>query len=568
MFVVDSLILVGSILLLLGIASSKLSSRSGIPVLVLFIGLGMLAGSEGLGGIAFEDYALSHAFGTLALALILFDGGLQTTLRGRRTPWAASISLATVGVLVTTAITGAAAAYVLGLSLLEGLLLGSIVGSTDAAAVFSLLRSSGINVGDRLASTIEIESGSNDPMAVFLTIGLIEVLLGRMDLGLGLLRLFVVQMSVGAAVGLAVGWAAIALLNRIDLQAVGLYPVLSSAAGLLTFGLAAALHGSGFLAIYVAGMLIGNRPVVQRRAILLFHEGAAWLAQIGMFVLLGLLCFPSRLLEVAGEGLLIAAVLILVARPLSVAVVLLPFRFNLREIAFISWGGLKGAVPIILATYPLLFGLPDAKLQFDVVFFVVLVSVMAQGWSLPWLARALGLQQPAESESPISLEIAALRQVDGEIVDYSVGPDSRAAGHEIRGLALPDGAVVAMIARGQHIIPPRGGTRVEQGDHVFLVLQTKVRPLVDRIFSRGKPLDRRSAVPEFRLNGNTTVASLEDFYGLRVDEDGSKTLDQILRERLPAPLVPGGSISIRELTLCVREISGGRVEQVGLSIRA
>lgn len=570
MFAVDRLLLVCALLLLVGIASSKFAARLGLPVLVLFIGVGMLAGSEGIGGIWFADYALAHGIGTLALAFILFDGGLSTSFATVRPALAPALSLASVGVLLTSLITGAAASYILGMPLLMGLLLGSIIGSTDAAAVFAVLRSGGLRLPRRLGSTLELESGSNDPMAIFLTVGLLEVLLGRMALGAELLLLFARQMVLGALVGLLVGWSAGYVINRIAMGAAGLYPVFAAAAGLLAYGLTATLGGSGFLAIYLAGIVLGNSNLVFQRGILLFHDGAAWLAQIAMFVLLGLLSFPSRLLAVAGPALLVALVLILVARPLAVAVSLLPFRFPRRELLFISWAGLKGAVPIVLGIFPLIFGLPGAETLFDVVFFVVLVAAVTQGWSLPPLARALGLQSGAAPEPPLSLEISSLKQVDGDIVAFPVEPHDRIAGQLVRDLALPEDAVIAMIARGQRVIPPRGSTRIEPGDHVFFVLNRRVRPQVEHLFADVAAMPapvRGPGAVEFPLRGDTRLAELEEFYGVRIAaEDEEMTLDELMRLRLGERLGVGRGVELGPVKLRVLALAAGRVEQVGVVV--
>ena len=565
MFLIDRLILVGAVLLLVGIVSSKFSARLGVPVLVLFLGVGMLAGSEGVGGIAFEDYGLAHGIGTLALAVILFDGGLRTTLDDFRLGWRPALSLATVGVLATAGITGAAAAWLVGLPPLAGLLLGSIVGSTDAAAIFSILRTQRLR--HRLSATLEVESGLNDPMAVFLTLGLLEVLLGRAEPGVELLQLFVVQMGVGAVVGVSVGWGAGRLINRIDLGAAGLYPILAGACGLLAFGAAASVHGSGFLAVYLAGIALGNQRIVFQRGVLLFHDGVAWLAQIAMFVVLGLLSFPSRLWAAAGPGLGIALALVLVARPVGVALSLLPFRFSVREVLFVSWAGVRGAVPIILATYPLLLGLPQGETIFDVVFFAVVISTLAQGSTLAWVARRLGLALPPRPESAVTLEITSLRDVDGDIVEYAVGPASRAAGRRVRELALPESAVVALVTRGERMIPARGSTALEVGDHVFLVLRPEARALADRVFgetdaaSRGLP-----PALELPLAASATVAELEEFYGVRLGGDGGVHLGDLVRERLDGEPRPGMRVEAGDVTLVVREVAEGRVEQVGLCI--
>jgi potassium/hydrogen antiporter len=567
MFAVDRLILLAAVLLLFGVISSKFSARVGVPVLILFLGVGMLAGSEGLGGIAFEDYRLAHGIGTVALAFILFDGGLSTSMASVRMAWRPALSLATVGVVVTSLATGAAAAWLLELPLLEGMLLGSIVGSTDAAAVFAVLRGRGLQLPPRLSATLEVESASNDPMAVFLTVGLLEVLLGRLEPGMGMLVFFGLQMGIGAVVGLGVGRGAAHLVNRINLDAAGLYPILVTACGLFAFGLAAALGGSGFLAVYLAGIVLGNHRVVFQRGILLFHDGTAWLAQIGMFVVLGLVSFPHRLIEAAAPGLALALVLLLAARPLAVGISLLPFRFRAVELVFISWAGLRGAVPIILATYPLMVGLSNAPLLFDVVFFAVVVSVLTQGLTLPWAARRLGLEQPTEFKAPVTLEITSLKHVEGDIVDYLVGVDSRAAGRPIRELALPEVAVVAMITRGRELIPARGSTRIEPDDHVFVVLRPEARSMVDRVFARGEAAEH--AVPElveFPLRGSTTAGDIFEFYGIELGVARECTLAALLIERLGSEARAGDSLHLGAVRLTVRRWEAGRLEEVGLSI--
>lgn len=480
MFPIDRLILLVAVLLLAGIASSKFSTRLGLPVLVLFLGVGMLAGEDGIGRIQFSDFTVAHAIGTIALAIILFDGGLQTRRDALAQVWKPSLVLATVGVFVTAVITGLAAAAILGVRPLIGLLLGSIVASTDAAAVFSVLRSQGLRLRPRVASTLEVESGSNDPMAIFLTIALIETAAGRLGNASGLLTLFAQQMGVGSLVGLVVGWLSVRVVNRVQLAAPGLYPVLAGACGLTAFGLAANTGGSGFLAIYIAGIVLGNSRTVFQRGTFFFMNGLAWISQIVMFVTLGLLSTPSELVPVTGRALLVSAVLILVARPLAVVPVLAAFRFSPREHLLISWVGLKGAVPIILATFPLMFDIPEGRLLFNVVFFVVLVSATLQGWTLPLLAGRLGLGEEAAPAPSASLELLALRDVNAEIVDYAVSGESRLAGRTVEELGLPNGAIVALVARGGALIPPRGPTQLQAGDHLFVIAQTAHRVAVDR----------------------------------------------------------------------------------------
>jgi potassium/hydrogen antiporter len=379
-----------------------------------------------------------------------------------------------------------AAAYILGLPLMSGLLLGSIVASTDAAAVFSVLRSQGLLLRTRLAATLEVESGSNDPMAIFLTVGLVEVMTGRLELGWDMATLFVQQMGLGALLGLGTGWATVRMINRINLGAAGLYPVLAGACGLVAFGLAAVLGGSGFLAIYLAGIVVGNSRIVFQRGTFLFMDGLAWMGQIVMFVVLGLLSTPSELLGVAGPGLLVSAVLIFVARPLAVVPLLWPFGFSWREQVLIAWVGLKGAVPIILATFPLMFAVPDGALLFNVVFFAVLVSAVLQGWTLPTFASRLRLQESRPPAPAVSLELMALRDVNADIVDYAVETGSALTEKTVKDLQLPEGAVLALISRGSTLIAPRGSTALRAGDHLFVIARADSRAALDDALGIGQ----------------------------------------------------------------------------------
>jgi potassium/hydrogen antiporter len=567
MMPVDQYLLVGAVLLLVGIVSSKLSTRVGVPVLVLFLAIGMLAGEDGVGGIEFDNYSLAHGIGTLALAIILFDGGLRTPMAAIRLAWKPASVLATAGVALTAAITGGAASLILGLPILYGLLLGSIAGSTDAAAVFSILRSRGLHLRRRLEATLEIESGSNDPMAILMTIALIQIILAGEASGWGLALFFVRQMGVGAVVGILVGRAAALLINRIELDAAGLYPVLAAVGGVLAYASAASLGGSGFLSVYVAGIVVGNARTIFQRGTFLFHDGFAWIAQMVMFIMLGLLSTPSQLVRFAPEGLLIAVVLTVVARPVAVLALLLPFRFRPAELAFLSWAGLKGAVPIILATYPFIFAVPQAETIFNVVFFVVLVSAVTQGWTLRFVAQRLGVQGPPRPEAPVALEITSLRHIDGDIVDFTISDVSRAAGRRLRDLALPEGAVVALITRDDEIIPPRGSTQIQSGDHVFVVLRPETRPLVNRVFGSRVGTDIPVPLPaEFPLQGTATVEDLREFYGIELDAPADCTLDRILRDRLRGEPEPDDVVRVGMVCLRVRDMTDDRIEWVGLSI--
>ncbi|WP_275426337.1 potassium/proton antiporter [Bradymonas sediminis] len=476
--------LVAGLLLLLGIVSNKFTARAGLPALLVFLGIGMLAGAEGPGGIVFDSFPLAHGIGTFALVIILFDGGMRTSLSGVRKVWKPSLLMATFGVVVTAGITGAVAAHALDLSMLQGMLIGAIVGSTDAGAVFSIMRASNLSLDPRLMSTLKIESGSNDPMAIFLTVGLIEVLLGNVEMGPQLLGLFVLQMGVGAAAGLASGWIGLRLANRVNLPAIGLYPVFIAAWAMSTYGATVALGGSGYLAVYIVGITLGNADMVFKRGTLLFHDGVTWMGEITMFVVLGMLCTPSDLPGVAPSAFLIALTLIFVARPAAVFTLLWPFGFSFRELLFIGWVGLKGSVPIILATYPLLLGLVQSSLVFHVVFFVVVISALVQGWSLSAVATWLGLQTEEPPEPPISLEITSLRHVDADIVRYDIDRYTRAVDKSLSELAFPAEAVVAMVTRGTNLIPARGDTRLQAGDHVFVVLRENLRDTIDEFFAR------------------------------------------------------------------------------------
>ncbi|WP_350546812.1 potassium/proton antiporter [Pseudoalteromonas sp. 5-MNA-CIBAN-0065] len=567
MFLIDQIILLAAVLILLGIVSSKLSARLGLPVLVMFLMVGMLAGEDGPGGIFFDNAAAAHSLGTLALAMILFDGGLQTPLKAIKKVWKPASVLATLGVLITSAVTGVAAAYMLDIPLLQGLLFGAIVGSTDAAAVFALLRNAGIHLNTKLKATLEIESASNDPMAIFLTVGLLEVLVNDMKLGTGLLLMFVSQMGLGALVGLAVGWSSVKLINKIQLVATGLYPVLVAACGLLSFGITANIGGSGFLAVFITGVVIGNSRFVFQRSTFLFHDGLAWLGQITMFVVLGLLINPTSLLDVWFEGLIIALVLIFIARPLAVIPVLALFGFKAREITLVSWVGLRGSVPIILAIFPLMFGLPGAELIFNVVFFVVLISATLQGSTLALMARKLKLTLPPPVTPAATLEITALGDVDADIVEYTIGKMSRAVGRRLSQLALPDSTVMAMISRNNNIIAPRGSTLLQADDQLFMVLKPHTREFVDCVFSSTIDQDiTELSAKELRVKGNTSVASIAYSYDIHIAAEPNDTLEQVLKTSLNSLPKVDDFIELDDVKLTICEMVGDRIITVGIII--
>ena len=463
------LLLVGSLLMLAGVAASKVASRLGVPTLLLFLAVGMLAGSDGPGGIAFDDPWLSQLLGVTALAFILFAGGLDTDWTRVRPVLRPAVLLATVGVLLSAGLVGLFVSGVLRWPLAESLLLGAVVSSTDAAAVFGVLRSRRARLKGYLAPLLELESGSNDPMAVFLTMGLIHLLARPGAQPWEFLPLFVQQMAVGGLVGFGLGKAMLWLLNRIKLEYDGLYPVLALALVLLVYAATALLKGSGFLAAYLAGLVLGNSRFVHKRSLVRFFDALAWLMQIVMFVVLGLLVFPSQLPAVAIAGLAVAAFLMVVARPAAVFLCLAWERMGWREKVLVSWVGLRGAVPIVLATMPRLAGLEQAPTIFNVVFFVVLTSALLQGASIPLVARWLGLTAPEAATPRAPLEFVPSENIKTELVELTLAPHSPAAGKQVLELGLPPETLIALVRRGSEYIVPTGSTALEAGDTLLVL---------------------------------------------------------------------------------------------------
>jgi cell volume regulation protein A len=472
--------------LLLGVSVifSRASQRTGVPIALLFLVVGMLAGSEGLGHIAFDDYHFAFRLGTLALALILFDGGLNTPLTAVRKVLAPAGTLATVGV-VGTALLVAIVAHGLGLDWRGALLVGAVVSSTDAAAVFAVLRGSGLQLKRRVGVTLEVESGINDPVAVILTTVLTQNLFTPGSAaGFRIPAEIAIQLVMGAAVGTAAGYGGRYLLGRLTLMSGGLYPVMTLSLGLLAFGVATLVHGSGFLAVYLAGLLLGNGPLPYRTGLLRVHDALAWLSQVGMFLILGLLVYPTRLLDAAWVGLGIALSLAIVVRPLVVAICLVPFRYAKREVAYIGWVGLRGAVPIVLATYPVLVGAPGADRLFDVVFFVVVVTALVPGATVAWVTRKLGLQTKEPPAPHAVLAIESRQPLQGELMSFYIDEALVVTGMELEELPLPEGAAVTLIVRKNILVPPRPGTRLEPGDHVHLIAASEDRGFIQLMFGR------------------------------------------------------------------------------------
>ena len=565
----NQLIFVAGTLFLLSILASAFTPRLGVPLLLVFVVVGLLAGESGPGGIHFADYHLANLAGTTGLAVILFDGGMRTPLDNFRVALRPSLALATVGVLVTTLVVGGFSAWILHLSLAQGLLIGAIVGSTDAAAVFSLLHTSAVRLNQRVTATLEIESGTNDPMAVLLTMGLLQYLAAPQTYSAfdGVL-LFVQQMGLGLAIGMGGGWLLKLLINRLDLSD-SLYPLLALSGGMLIFGGTALLGGSGFLAAYIAGLILGNYPVRAVASVKRFHDGMAWLAQIGMFLILGLLATPQRLLPLAGSGLLIALVLILLARPLAVMLSLLPFRYPWREQAYISWVGLRGSVPMVLATFPMMAGVADAQLFFDVAFFIVLVSLIVQGWSVATAARLLQLQMPKINARVRRFDLDLPGSSGYEVVSYRLGHASALLGQRPKDIPIRDVSRIISVSREGRLLAYRDWGALRHGDYVSLLAEQGDLPLLDEVFSAHREsggADEQQYFGEFFLEPEAHVSDLVAAYGIKVPPDSEgKTLADFLASYLDRPVV-GDRLRLGGMELTVRRMEGERIVELGLRL--
>lgn len=483
MITIEHMLAIGALLILTSIAIARVSDNLGVPTLLLFLVVGMLAGSEGPGGIYFDDASLAQSIGIIALVIILFAGGLDTSWREVRPVVRPAGILATLGVLLTALAVGLFVAWLLGVPLLAGLLLGAIVSSTDAAAVFSVLRSKNVGLRKGLKPLLELESGSNDPMAVFLTVGIIGLLTDPAGSGWDLAWLFASQMGIGAVCGLGLGKAMVLVINRLKLSYDGLYAVFALAFVVLAYSGTALVGGSGFLAVYVAGLVAGNSEFIQKKGLLRFFDGLAWLSQITMFLTMGLLVFPSQVAAVVGPGLLISVFLMVVARPISVFLCLAGSPFGWREKALISWVGLRGAVPIILAVFPMIAGVPNAGALFNIVFFIVLTSALLQGWSIPPAARLLRLDAPIERRRRYPIEFAAAEGADTELLDLIIPSRSAAAGKSIIGLGMPPDNLIVLISRNDGYLVPSGGTVLQEGDTVLALVNRNNLAEVRAIFT-------------------------------------------------------------------------------------
>ncbi|MCP3032398.1 potassium/proton antiporter [Halobacillus sp. A1] len=471
----NQFIMLVALLLIMSVVVTKFSSRLGVPSLVLFIAVGMLVGSDGLGYIYFDNAEIAQLVGIFALIVILFEGGMQTQWKAIKPVIAPSVTLATLGVILTSTIVGVAAKYVLGISWLEAFLLGSIVGSTDAAAVFAVLK--GKNIRNKLEATLEAESGTNDPMAVFLTISFIQVLTMDETNVLGMVGSFFWQMGGGLAIGLIIGYGASFALNRINLDSSGLYPIFALGFAFLTYGASSLIQASGLLSVYVAAVLIGNSDLAYRYSILRFHEGFGWMAQILMFILLGLFVYPSEVFtwEVIIDGLLIALVLIIIARPVATFLSLIFFKFNIKEKLFLSWAGLRGAVPIVLAIFPLLTDVDNSQLMFNVVFFIVIISTLLQGSTITWVAEKFKLVSESKTNPIHSLELISIGKANVELMEYDVNEKNLVVGQTLETMELPNKALINAIIRDGEVITPYGQTTIKAGDTLYIMVTKKVK---------------------------------------------------------------------------------------------
>jgi potassium/hydrogen antiporter len=469
----ENILLIGSILLLISIIAGKTTDRFGVPTLIFFLIVGILAGSEGIGGIHFDNAQLAQMIGIVALNFILFSGGLDTNWQSIKPVLWRGVALSTLGVLLTAVSVGVFVFYFLDFTLLEGLLLGSIVSSTDAAAVFSILRNKGVGLKGFLRPVLELESGSNDPMAYFLTISLTTVLVNG-DAGFyELVLIFIKGFAVGGLMGYVMGKITIWLINNIRLNSDGLYPTLILGLALFTYSATDFLGGNGFLAIYLCGVILGNSNFIHKRSMIKYYDGQAWLMQIIMFLTLGLLVFPSRIIPVIGPGLIISAFLILVARPIGVFASLVFFKMNIRSRIFISWVGLRGAVPIVFATYPMLAGLPKSDVIFNLVFFISVTSVLLQGTTLSFVAKLLHVAVPDNLKRRMGVDMDILDVEKKEMQEIIIDTGSVVAGRKIVSLGVPKAVHIMTIQRGDKYIVPVGSTRLVAGDKLMVLAEDK-----------------------------------------------------------------------------------------------
>jgi potassium/hydrogen antiporter len=557
-------ILLGSLLVLSGILSSLIALRFGAPLLLVFLVVGMLAGEGGPGGIKFDDVGVAYTVGSIALALILFDGGLRTRFASFRNVLGPAVTLATVGVLITTVLTAPVAKFVLGIGWIQALLIGAVVASTDAAAVFFLISAGGLRLRPRVRAVLEVESGTNDPFAVFLALLLVEILLLGEQSWSHALVIFLQDAILGCLIGFFGGQIITLVLNRLIL-AQGLHAPFVAVSALVVFAFANAVHASGFLAVYLAGLVVGNKQTRAHNSVVVFLDAVTWLAQIVMFVLLGLLAWPHRLADTLLGAIVVALVLMLVARPVAVFLCLAPFKFHWNEKIFISWVGLRGAVGIFLASIPLLVGLRGANLYFDVAFVVVLSSLLVQGWTVALAARKLDISFARADPLPRRVELDLPGQLAREIVGYPVPANSP---YLRRGL-IPNWARPTLVIRNEEILTPSEAHPVREGDYVYLLAPPEKAQALDRFFVNMPPPaspDPR-LLGDFFVPGTATLGALAEIYGLQVAADHTEvTLADYFAELLRRRVKTGDIVELGPIALLAHKVEKGRVTTVGLRL--
>ena len=556
-------IMFAALLVLAGILSSLVALRFGAPLLLVFLIVGMLAGENGPGGIRFDDVHTTYLVGSIALALILFDGGLRTRFSTFRSVLAPSLMLATVGVMLTAALTAPVARYALGLDWAQSLLVGSVVASTDAAAVFFLIHARGLRLRPRVGATLEIESATNDPFAIFLTLLLVEILLQGHETWATVAAKLAGEAFGGALIGFLGGRGIVLALNRLSLPQ-GLHAPLVTTGALVIFGITQAMHSSGFLAVYIAGLVVGNRPTRAHNTVIVFLDAATWLAQIGMFLVLGLLASPQRLPQHLFAALAVALALMVIARPVAVLVCLLPFRFSWRERAFMSWVGLRGAVGIFLASIPLLVGIPDAQLYFDVGFVVVLVSLLVQGWTIAQAAHRLHIALPRTDPAPRRVELDLPGQLSQELVGYAV----HARNPYLRRRIAPSWAKLMLVVRDERVLTPGEAADIREGDHVYFLAPPERAQALDRFFVDTPPpaSDPRFAA-DFFVGGDATLGALAEIYDLTIAPDHAEmTLADHIAEELHHAARPNDVLAIGPIRLVVQKVVDGKAATIGLQL--
>src|SRR5215831_5688879 len=557
-------ILLGSVLVLAGILSSLIALRFGAPLLLVFLLLGMLVGEGGPGGIKFDNVGIAYLVGSIALALILFDGGLRTRFATFRNVLAPSVMLATVGVLITTLLTAPVAKLVLGLGWIQALLVGAVVASTDAAAVFFLINARGLRLRPRVRATLEVESGTNDPFAVFLALLLVEILLLGEQSWSHALVTFLRDVVLGCLIGYFGGQVITLVLNRLTLAQV-LHAPFVAVSALVVFAFANGLHSSGFLAVYLAGLVVGNQQTRAHNSVVVFLDAVTWLAQIVMFVLLGLLAWPHRLASSLLGAIAVAVVLMLVARPVAVFLCLAPFKFQLNEKIFMSWVGLRGAVGIFLASIPLMVGLPMAYLYFDVAFVVVLSSLLVQGWTVALAARKLDIAFVRADPLPRRVELDLPGQLAREIVGYPVAPNSP---YLRRGL-IPNWARPTLVIRNEEILTPTEAHPVREGDYIYLLAPPEKAQALDHFFVNLPPPTSPDPrlLGDFFVPGTATLGALAEIYGLQVAADHTEvTLADYFAEMRPRRIKAGDVVELGPIALLAHKVEQGRVTTVGLRL--